>query len=143
ECGLRCLTASPEFLTILAMHTPWIFSLARALIALLLVPCYCQAADRRYLYLASPDGAQPGGSGNGILVFDIDDGHRFVRRIEVPIFREGLRGLTGNAKTHCVYFSTTNRRLGCLDLETDQVLWEQVYKLGCDRSAITLDGKKI
>src|SRR5881296_1231528 len=102
------------------MHTGLILSFARSLILLLVFHLCCQAAEKRYLYLASPDGAQPGGSGNGILVFDIDDGHRFVRRIEVPIFREGLRGLTGNAKTHCVYFSTTNRRLGCLDLETDQ-----------------------
>ncbi|MDH3584490.1 MAG: hypothetical protein OER86_09770, partial [Phycisphaerae bacterium] len=65
---------------------------------------------RRYLYITTPDGAQTQGrSGTGILVFDIDDGHKFVRRIDVPIFKEGLRGFTGNTKTKCVYYSTTNR----------------------------------
>jgi hypothetical protein len=105
------------------------------------------AADqplRRYLYMSSPDGAQQEGiSGNGILVFDIDAGHRFVRRIDIPSFSEGLRGFTANARTHCVYFSTTNRRLGCIDLETDKVVWERVLPAGCDRSSITLDGAKL
>ena len=103
-----------------------------------------QAETKRYLYLSTPDGAQEQGrSGAGILVFDIDAGHKFVRRIDIPIFEEGLRGFTGNAKTHSVYYSTTNRRLGCFDLEKDEVIWERTYEAGCDRSSITLDGKKI
>ena len=103
-----------------------------------------QGETKRYLYLSTPDGSQAQGrSGNGILVFDIDDGHKFVRRIEIPIFEEGLRGFTGNAKTHSVYYSTTNRRLGCFDIEKDEVIWERTYSTGCDRSSITLDGKKI
>src|SRR5258706_9394518 len=104
-----------------------------------------QAADsglKRYLYLSTPDGAQPGGSGKGILVFDIDDGHRFVRRIEIP-FREGLRGFCGSAKNHAVYYSSTSGRMGAFDLETEKVLWEKVYKGGIDRACITPDGKKI
>jgi DNA-binding beta-propeller fold protein YncE len=103
-----------------------------------------QPQTKRYLYLSTPDGAQEQGrSGNGILVFDIDNGHKLVRRIEVPSFEDGIRGFTGNLKTHSVYYSTTNRRLGCFDLETEKVVWEKVYEAGCDRSAITLDGKKI
>lgn len=94
--------------------------------------------------MSTPDGAQSEGrSGNGILVFDIDHGHRFVKRIEIPVFQEGLRGFTGNAKTHCVYFSTTSRRLGCFDVEQEKVLWEKVLPAGCDRSSITPDGTKI
>ena len=42
-----------------------------------------ESSQKRYLYLSTPDGAQPGGSGKGILVFDIDSGHRLVRRIDV------------------------------------------------------------
>jgi outer membrane protein assembly factor BamB len=99
---------------------------------------------RRYLYMSMPDGAQTEGrSGHGILIFDIDNGHKFVRRIPMPIFEEGLRGFTGNAETRCVYYSTTNRRLGCFDLEKEQTVWEQTYEAGCDRSSITADGKKI
>ena len=107
-------------------------------------PASGEPRTKRYLYLGMPDGAQQEGrSAPGILIFDIDDGHKFVRRIDVPIFSEGLRGFTGNLKTHRVYYSTTNRRLGCFDLERDKVVWEKTYGAGCDRSSITLDGKKI
>ena len=103
------------------------------------------AADsglKRYLYLSTPDGAQEGGSGKGILVFDIEDGHRFVRRIDIP-FKEGLRGFCGNVRRHAVYYTTTNRRLGAFDLETEKILWERQYDLGCDRACITPDGGKL
>src|SRR6266498_4499 len=115
------------------------------LILVLLVLPSLNAADaglKRYLYLSTPDGAQPGGSGNGILVFDIDNGHRFVRRINVE-FKEGLRGFCGNAKRHAVYYSTTNRRLGAFDVESEKILWEKTYDSGCDRACITLDGSKL
>src|SRR2546428_7400078 len=101
-----------------------------------------ESSQKRYLYLSTPDGAQPSGSGKGILVFDIDSGHRLVRRIDVE-FKEGLRGFGGNAKRHAVYYPTTNRRLGAFDLETEKVLWERQYDLGCDRACITPDGKKL
>lgn len=119
--------------------------IARAWFLLCLSLAFAGAEDvKRYLYITSPDGAQSDGrSGTGILVFDIDNGHKFVRRIELPIFQEGLRGFTGCLKTHCVYYSTSNRRLGCLDVLTDKVLWEKQYEAGCDRSCITPDGKKI
>ncbi len=103
-----------------------------------------ESQTKRYLYLSTPDGAQePGRSGTGILIFDIDNGHKFVRRINIPIFKEGLRGFTGNAQTHRVYYSTTNRRLGAFDLETEKVVWDKTLPGGCDRSSITIDGKKI
>ena len=100
---------------------------------------------KRYLYMSTPDGAQKVGraEGAGILIFDIDNGHKLVRRIDIPIFSEGLRGFTGNLKTHSVYYSSTNHRLGAFDLETEKVVWEKTYDAGCDRSSITMDGKKI
>ena len=104
-----------------------------------------QAETKRYLYLSTPDAAQEEGraEGNGILVFDIDDGHKFVRRIDIPIFEEGIRGFTGSLATHSVYYSTTNRRLGAFDLETEQVVWDQTYEAGSDRSSVTMDGTKV
>jgi hypothetical protein len=118
----------------------------RSLVALAAVASL-HAADsgaKRYLYMSTPDGAQPqGASGAGILVFDVDAGHQFVRRIDIPSFKEGLRGFTASAGQHCAYFSTTSRRLGCVDLETDKVLWERTYPAGCDRSSVSADGKKI
>src|SRR5260370_29031643 len=104
-----------------------------------------QSGTKRYLYMSMPDAAQKEGRSDppGILVFDIDNGHKFVRRIEVPVFSEGLRGFAGSLKTHCVYFSSTNRRLGAFDLETEKVVWQKTYDGGCDRSSITIAGKKI
>ncbi len=102
------------------------------------------AAEKHYLYLSSPDGAQAEGhSGNGILIFDIDDGHKFLRRIDIPMFQEGMRGMTANAARHCIYYSTTNHGLGCFDLESEKVLWEKHYDVGCDRTSITPDGSKL
>ena len=76
---------------------------------------FAQSGTSRYLYMSTPDGAQELGraEGAGILVFDIDDDHRLVRRIDIPIFAEGLRGFAGNLETHSVVYSTTNRRLPC------------------------------
>ncbi len=97
---------------------------------------------QRYLYLSTPDGAQSGGSGQGILVFDLDHGHRFVRRIHIP-FKEGLRGFCGNVRNHAVYYSSTSRILGAFDLETEKILWEQQLESGVDRACITPDGRKL
>src|SRR6185436_7665359 len=116
------------------------------LLLLAVLSCCCSlhaaAPLKRYLYMSTPDGAQEGGSGKGILVFDIDDGHKFVRRIDIP-FKEGLRGFCGSVKRHAVYYSTTNRRLGAFDLETEKILWEQQYDSGCDRACIAMDGSKL
>lgn len=117
--------------------------------AWILLSCFlCVAAwgqqTGRYLYLSTPDGAQKqSGSGVGILVFDIDDGHKLVRRIDVPEFEEGLRGFAGNLKTHTAYFSTDKHRVGAFDLETERVVWNKTYEQGADRSAVSLDGTKI
>ena len=119
---------------------------ASFLAAFLVSACLASAESetRRYLYLSTPDGAQKqGASEPGILIFDIDNGHEFVRRIDIPIFKEGLRGFAGSLKNHSVYYSSTNRRLGAFDLETEKVVWEKTYEQGCDRSSITMDGKKI
>lgn len=115
-----------------------------ALCLILFLASSTSAEVRRYLYCATPDGAQAQGkSGTGLIVFDIDHGHKFVRRIDIPIFKEGLRGLTGCTATKRLYYSTTNKRLGCFDLENDKVVWDVQYHAGCDRTCITPDGRRI
>jgi hypothetical protein len=122
-------------------------TLARTTSALLLSLTLLQASPDdtgRFLYMAVPDGAQPDAkAGEGILVFAMDDNHRLVRRIPVAHFKEGVRGLTGSAVSKCLYFSTTERRLGCFDLETEKVRWDRTYEAGCDRSCVSADGKTI
>ncbi len=99
---------------------------------------------RRFLYASTPDAAQTEGrSGTGILVFDLDDGHRLARRIEVPAFKDGLRGLTGCAASHCLYGGMTSKRMVCFDVETERVVWERTFPAGCDRSSVTPDGKTL
>ena len=105
---------------------------------------FSQSQTKRYLYVSTPDAAQKDyRSGQGILVFDIDQGHKVVRRINVPAFEEGLRGFTGNLKNHAAYFSTSNRRVGAFDLETEKILWDKTFDAGADRSAVSKDGKKV
>ena len=95
----------------------------------------------RYLYVAQPgirNYTQYGG--HGVIVFDIDNGYKFVKRIAMPgLTNDGkplnVKGVCGNAKTGRLYVSTI-RHLICLDLRTDRVLWEKTYPLGCDRMSM-------
>lgn len=106
------------------------------------------SSTRHLLYVAVPgirDYPQYGG--NGILVFDIDHGHQFVRRIAVPALGDAqhpmpAKGICASAVTGRLYVSTT-KSVTCLDLTTDKVIWEKTYESGCDRMSITPDGKAI
>src|SRR5882762_9464234 len=114
-------------------------------VALMLILLVCPAfgEEKHLLYFTSPDGAQGGGSGTGLLIYDINDGHKFVRRIDVPSFKGGVRGVCANAITKRLYVSTTSKTLICMDLLTDKVIWEKIYDTGCDRMAVTPDGKTL
>ena len=106
------------------------------------------ANPKHLLYVAVPgirDYPQYGGT--GVLVFDIDRGHQFVRRIPVPALgnashANAAKGICASAVSRRLYVSTP-KDLTCLDLETDKVLWEKAYEAGCDRMSISPDGKTI
>jgi len=106
------------------------------------------AVPARCLYVAEPgirDYLEYGG--HGVLVFDIDHGHRFVRRIKgAGLDAQGkplnVKGICASAITRRLYVSSLTT-LTCFDLTTDQVLWEKTYEGGCDRMAISPDGKTI
>jgi hypothetical protein len=103
---------------------------------------------QRRLYVAAPgirNYLEYGG--HGLLVYDIDNGHRLIKRIATA----GLdaRGVPNNVKGICacaptkrVYISTIEQ-LMCLDLASEKLLWERRYEGGCDRMAITPDGRLI
>jgi hypothetical protein len=103
---------------------------------------------RRLLYVAEPgirDYLEYGG--HGLLVFDIDNGHKFVKRIPTAgLDAKGkplnVKGVCANAETKRIYISTT-QQLMCLDLVTEKLLWEKTYDRGCDRMSITPDGRLI
>lgn len=106
------------------------------------------AESRRYLYVAEPgirNYVEFGGV--GVLVFDIDAGYRFVRRIptwpEVPgVAPENVKGICASAGTGRLFVSTV-KRLGCIDLLTDKMLWSREYPGGCDRMSIAPNGSHL
>jgi DNA-binding beta-propeller fold protein YncE len=109
-----------------------------------------ESARQRLLYVASPgvrDYLEWGG--HGVLVFDIDDGHRFVKRISLKghgVDKSGkvlnVKGICANAQAGRLYVSTLQQLL-CIDLTTDTVLWEKPFDRGCDRMSISPDGNVI
>ncbi len=107
-----------------------------------------QPAARRLLYVAAPGIRNYlNYGGHGVLVFDIDRGHRFLKRIPLAGLDEkgkplNVKGICANARTRRLYVSTT-RTLMALDLVSEKLLWERAYEGGCDRMAISPDGKTI
>lgn len=107
-----------------------------------------EAEERRLLYVATPgirNYLEYGG--HGLLVFDIDHGHKFLKRIPLAgLGPEGkpdnVKGVCASALTRRIYVSTI-RTLTCLDLVTEKILWERPYEGGCDRMSMTPDGKTI
>lgn len=86
--------------------------------------------------------------GHGLLVFGIDGHtHTFERRIKLGGLDESgrpmnVKGICASAITRRVYVSTI-RTLQCLDLVTDELLWERSYDKGCDRMALSPDGRTL
>src|SRR5438034_2762546 len=109
-------------------------------------PRQTETHERHLLYVAVPgvrNYVEHGGV--GVLVYDIDDGHRFVRRIPTFEIRDGeapeaIKGIAASAQTGRLYLTTT-KRLVALDLKTERILWNREYEGGCDRLAIAPDGK--
>jgi DNA-binding beta-propeller fold protein YncE len=107
------------------------------------------AEPHRYLYVALPgsDDALPDRSIR-LLVFDINNQHRFVRRIAVWPASAGddpetVRGMAASARNGRLYISTT-RRLAAIDLKTGRIDWEKRYEGPCcDRIAVSPDGQRI
>ncbi|PYQ17521.1 MAG: hypothetical protein DMF80_00380, partial [Acidobacteria bacterium] len=103
-------------------------------------------AEERRLYVASPgirNYVEWGGK--GVLVYDVDRGHAFVKRIPSPFDDpdgkvENIKGVCANAATRRLYVTSLSR-LACIDLVTEKPLWVEALEGGCDRMAITPDGR--
>jgi DNA-binding beta-propeller fold protein YncE len=122
------------------------YLLALATVSLLVTQAYAQT--HRYLYAAVPgvrNYLQHGGI--GIVVFDMDNGYKFVKRIPTwtvepgkPV--ENVKGIAADARSGRIYVTTINR-LAAFDLVTEKMVWEKTFEGGCDRLAISTDGKTI
>ncbi|MCA9248282.1 MAG: hypothetical protein KDA42_14240 [Planctomycetales bacterium] len=125
--------------------------LCALLLATGIAPCWADdeaSNSRRLLYVAAPgirNYLEYGG--HGLLVFDIDHGHRFVKRIPTggldadgkPI---NVKGICASSDTRLIHISTV-KSLMCLDMVTEKLLWEREYDKGCDRMALSPDGRVI
>src|SRR6516162_8835049 len=72
--------------------------------------------ERRLLYVAV-DG--------GIDVFEIDEGHRFLKKIEL----EGVtdpKGICAHAVSRRLFVTHANHLLS-IDLATDKIVWDRTY----------------
>src|SRR5471030_3131550 len=113
---------------------------------ILLMASLAAAAEQHLLYVASPGNRNYVEFGGvGILVFDIDQGYKFVRRIptwSVPESQkpENVKGIAASAKTGRVYVTSLTRMIS-IDAVTGRTIWDKTYEGGCDRMAISPDGK--
>ncbi len=100
----------------------------------------------RYLYVAVPGIRNYlGYGGQGILVFDMDNNHRFVKRLKTQGLKKtgepsNVKGVAVSVQLNSIYVSTLGS-LQRIDLTTEKVLWEKTYEGGCDRMSISPDGK--
>lgn len=101
---------------------------------------------KRYLYVATP-GIRDylGYGGHGLLVFDMDNNHRFVKRIATRGLHpngkpSNVKGIAVSLPLNSIYVSTLEG-LQRIDLTTEKIVWEKTFEGGCDRMAISPDGR--
>src|SRR5476649_751705 len=104
------------------------------------------AGIKHYLYVAVP-GIRDylGYGGHGLLVFDMDHNHRFVKRIETRGFHpnkkpSNVKGIAVSISLNSIYISTIET-LQRIDLTSGKIIWEKTIEGGCDRPSISPDGK--
>lgn len=102
----------------------------------------------RFIYAATPgirDYLEYGG--HGLLVYAVDEGHRLVKRIPTAGLNEqgkprNVKGIGVSVPLRRVFISTPKTMMA-VDLLTETLLWEKEYEGGCDRMAMSPDGKTI
>lgn len=122
------------------------FALVAPTLALRAAAPAAASAERRLLYVAVPgirNYLEYGG--HGVLVYDIDRAHALVRRIPAAGLNAqqkplNVKGVAANAGTRRLYITTT-QTLTAFDLTTDKIIWEKRYEGGCDRMALSPDGR--
>ncbi len=104
-----------------------------------------KSASGHYLYVATPGIRNYlGYGGHGLLVFDIDNNHKFVKRIDTKGFKKdgspsNVKGIAVSVQLNSVYISTLEG-LQRIDLNSEKLIWEIPFDGGCDRMSISPDG---
>jgi DNA-binding beta-propeller fold protein YncE len=90
---------------------------------------------QRRLYVADRSG--------GLSVYDIDHGHKLLRRIEVPD-SGSYKGIAASVPLGRLYITSNLRdELISIDLETEKVVWRKSHGDYPDSLAITPDGRTL
>jgi DNA-binding beta-propeller fold protein YncE len=102
--------------------------------------------EQHYLYVAVPgirNYIEYGGV--GVLVYDMTNGHRLVKRIPTfdPASDEGKENVKGNAADAAAgrLYVATIKRVVAIDVASERIVWNRAYEGGADRLAISPDGK--
>ncbi len=105
------------------------------LLAILLFSAAVHAAElERILYVAEH---------SGVLLYDIDNGHQFLRRIKLSK-TSAYKGICASPAYNRLYLSSNEgNRLVCVDLKKEEMLWRYEYGKYPDSMAITPDGRRI
>src|SRR5215470_14260608 len=104
------------------------------LLALFVLPASSapKQSEQHLLYVASPgvrNYTEYGGV--GVLVFDIDQGYKFVRRIPTWNVAEGekpenVKGIVASAKTGRVFITDLTHAIA-IDAVTGKVIWDKSF----------------
>jgi DNA-binding beta-propeller fold protein YncE len=105
---------------------------------------------RHLLYVTEPGSLERPGwsSGVGIIVLDVSDNYRFVKRIPTwdyagSMSPEQVSGVAASPVTNMIYVAARGR-LGAFDLGTDKLVWSTTLDgKCCERPQVTPDGKII
>lgn len=106
--------------------------------------------DGLYLYVCLPGNiaGDLARGGVGLVVFNVDQGYKFVERIPLPEGSGGgepasCKGIDASIQTGYIYPMITDRLLA-VDLATSQIAWQQVYDGGCcDRGVASPFGETL
>jgi DNA-binding beta-propeller fold protein YncE len=81
---------------------------------------------------------------SGVSIYDINDGHKFLRKFEVPETAE-YKGISASVQLGKLYLTSNLKdELVCIDLATETIDWRRHYSDGyVDSQAITPDGKTL
>jgi len=103
---------------------------------------------RHLLYVTEPGSLeQPGWhNGVGIIVLDVNDNYRFVKRIPTweyaaSMSPEQVSGVAASPVTNMIYVAARGR-MAAIDLATDKMVWStELDGKCCERPQVTPDGK--
>src|ERR1700756_1923488 len=81
---------------------------------------------------------------SGISVYDINDAHKLLRKIDVPGTGD-YKGISASPQLGKLYITSYMKdELVCIDLATETIDWRRHYSDGyADSQAITPDGRTI